>query len=393
MQKQEIQNSSGPTRIRETNRKAVLSYIRRNGPNSRSVIGSDLSLSPAAMSSVVNELLEEGLLLLAQDTPKDHAQGRPIKLVELNPGIACAFGIMLRPGTTRTTLGLAWIDYAGKVSLLPSTKVSQHQNLEELISSIAKAVQTLESAVPDRNRVQGITIAVPGVIQGDTIPTSPKLPCIEGSAFIEKLKEKLNYPVSFANDVNLAATSELHQQPRLRELNFAYLHLYSGVGTGISLKGKIINGSGGWAGELGSLRLNHPGFEGKTFEQLLSTDNALGDLLVELGYPRQALDDLTVHIDERNSKVLEVIDSYCIHISDAINILNSVLDLDEILIDFRSDTLFQRLRPRLEILLQSAPRQPVISTSANGNEASLYGAAITALTTALHQIELRDKSN
>lgn len=393
MQKQEYQTSSGPTKIRETNRKAVLSYVRFKGSDSRSAIGSTLSLSPAAVSSVVNELLEDGLLRLSEEPPKDPSQGRPIKLVELNPGIAAAFGIMLRPGTTMTTLGIAWIDYAGKVTSLPSTRVSKHQNLEELITSIHEAVKTLEEAVPDKSRVRRITIGVPGVIEGDTIPTSPKLTCVEGSAFIEKLNNTLDYPVSFENDVNLAATSELHQQPRLRELSFAYLHLYTGVGTGISLKGQIINGSGGWAGELGSLRLNHPGFEGKTFEQLLSTDNALGDLLVQLGYPRQTLDNLTSHIDERDSKVLEVIDNYCIHISDAINILNSVLDLNEILIDFRSDKLFQRLRPRLEILLQSAPRQPVISTPVMGKEATLFGAAITALELALPTIEYRDKSD
>lgn len=392
MKKQEYQASSGPTKIRETNRKAVLSYVRFKGSDSRSAIGTHLSLSPAAVSSVVNELLEEGLLRLSEHAAKDSAQGRPTKLVELNPNFGAAFGIMLRPGTTTTKLGVAWIDYAGNVTTLPSTRVSKHQNLEELISSIHEAVRTLENSVPDKSRVYGITIAVPGVIEGDLIPTSPKLPCIEGSAFIAELKNTLNYPLSLKNDVNLAATSELQQQPRLRKLSFAYLHLYTGVGTGISLKGQIINGCGGWAGELGSLRLNHLGSDGKTFEQLLSTDNALGDLLVQLGYPRQSLDNLISHIDERNADVLEVIDNYCLHISDAINILNSVLDLDEILIDFRSEKLFQRIRPRLEILLQSAPRQPVISTPVVGKEATLYGAAIFALDRALETIELRDKS-
>jgi hypothetical protein len=89
--------------------------------------------------------------------------------------------------------------------------------------------------------------------------------------------------------------------------------------------------------------------------------------------------------------VLEAVDLYCEHICDAINLLNSVLDLDEVLIDFRSDKLFQRLRPRLEILLQSARRQPVISTPVMGSEASLNGAALTALNLALPNLESREK--
>ncbi len=392
MNNNEYQRSSGPTKIREVNRRAVLSHIRIEGPNSRAAMVTALSLSAAAVSSVVGELLDEGLLRVAEDAHKDNGQGRPTTLIELNPEIAYAFGIMLRPGITMTTLGLAWIDYAGTVNSLPSIRVSKDLNTDELVASIQQAIELLEEAVIDKSRVRGISVAIPGVVEGNAIPTSPKLPCIEGKPFIDKLKQALKYPLSFKNDVNLAATSELHLQPRLRNLSFAYLHLYSGVGTGISLMGQLISGSGGWAGELGSLHLNRSNPESKSFEQLLSTDNMLGGLLVSLGHQQRALDELTHYIDKRNPAVLEVIDAYCEKISDAINILNSVLDLDEVLIDFRSEKLFQRLRPRLEILLQSAPRQPVISTPVMGAEASLYGAAITALELSLEGIEMRNKS-
>ena len=120
---------------------------------------------------------------------------------------------------------------------------------------------------------------------------------------------------------------------------------------------------------------------------MLSTDGDLANLLESLGHPRQALDKLADYIDQRQADVLRVIDRYCEHVCDAINILNSVLDLDEILIDVRSDSLFERLRPRLEILLQSAPRQPILSTPVLGNQAALNGAAITALNLALDDIE------
>ena len=40
-------SSTGPTRIRQLNRQAVLAYIRNEGPNSRSALGPALSLSGA----------------------------------------------------------------------------------------------------------------------------------------------------------------------------------------------------------------------------------------------------------------------------------------------------------------------------------------------------------
>lgn len=383
--------SSGPTRIRNLNRRAALAYIRHEGPNSRSALGPALSLSGAAVSSLVNDLLEDGLLQESEATTRDGRQGRPISLLSLNPTAAYSLGIVLRPTKDSTELGMAWADYTGHSTALPDLQVTPHQDLDALIKSVKTAIKRLEKVTPDADRIVGLTIAIPGVVENDTIPMAPKLPCIEGAEFIEAVRKLTYYPVSFQNDVNLAATSELYQQPRLRELSFAYLYLYSGVGSGFALQGKILSGSGGWAGEIGPLHINKRDPNSTSFEHLLSTDGSLADLLESLGHPRQALDILADYIDQRNPQVLEVVDLYCEHICDAINLLNSVLDLDEVLIDFRSDKLFQRLRPRLEILLQSARRQPVISTPVMGSEASLNGAALTALNLALPNLESREK--
>lgn len=383
--------SSGPTRIRNLNRRAALAYIRHEGPNSRSALGPALSLSGAAVSSLVNDLLEDGLLQESEATTRDGRQGRPISLLSLNPAAAYSLGIVLRPTKDSTELGMAWADYTGHATALPDLQVTPHQDLAALINNVKTAIKRLEKVTPDADRIVGLTIAIPGVVENDTIPMAPKLPCIEGAEFIEAVRQLTHYPVSFQNDVNLAATSELYQQPRLRELSFAYLYLYSGVGSGFALQGKILSGSGGWAGEIGPLHINKRDPNSTSFEHLLSTDGSLADLLESLGHPRQALDILADYIDQRNPQVLEVVDLYCEHICDAINLLNSVLDLDEVLIDFRSDKLFQRLRPRLEILLQSARRQPVISTPVMGSEASLNGAALAALNLALPTLESRDK--
>ena len=383
--------SSGPTRIRNLNRRAALAYIRHEGPNSRSALGPALSLSGAAVSSLVNDLLEDGLLQESEATTRDGRQGRPISLLSLNPTAAYSLSIVLRPTKDSTELGMAWADYTGHSTALPDLQVMPHQDLDALIKSVKTAIKRLEKVTPDADRIVGLTIAIPGVVENDTIPMAPKLPCIEGAEFIEAVRKLTRYPVSFQNDVNLAATSELYQQPRLRELSFAYLYLYSGVGSGFALQGKILSGSGGWAGEIGPLHINKRDPNSTSFEHLLSTDGSLADLLESLGHPRQALDILADYIDQRNPQVLEVVDLYCEHICDAINLLNSVLDLDEVLIDFRSDKLFQRLRPRLEILLQSARRQPVISTPVMGSEASLNGAALTALNLALPNLESREK--
>lgn len=384
--------SAGHGKLRRINRGAILSYIRLHGPTARSELGRALSLSGAAVTSVVNDLLDEGFLresaaTQAAQKKKKTSQGRPISLLELNPNAAFALGIAIRPSKTDLELALSWVDYAGQIRILDALQIEATGSYTTVVDGVLKAIDTLKAAIPKSEYIVGATLAIPGVIEGDSIPIAPKLECLQGDAFIQAVRQATTIPISFYNDVNLATISELRQQPRLRKQCFAYLYLYSGVGSGICINGQLYTGSGGWAGEIGSLQINASGADAHTFESQLSIDGSLADLLEQLGHRRDALNELCPYIDQRHPTTIQIIDTYCERVADIIKILNSVLDLDEILIDFRSDALFTRLRPRLEILMQSAPRQPAISTPIQGRDATLNGAALTALQQACEALE------
>jgi len=401
---------SGPGRIRQINRKAVLLHIRHSGKNSRSKIGKELGLSPAAMTSVVNELIEEGLLIKSNDTnidiltnkqeknktvAKRKPQGRPISFLELNPHAACAYGILLLPLGNICHIEAAWADYTGEIHTIKNTiEVESHQ-LASIIDGIKQTLLVLEnnSSQNKQSQAQGLTIGIPGVVENDNIPIAPKLACIEGIEFMSTLRNSLPYPVSFENDVNLGAMSELKQQPRLRNLNFAYLHVYSGVGSSIVIKGQILGGSRGWAGEIGQLGIKHSKTIRPSFEQLLSVDGTLADLLESFNHPRDALDKLVPYIDQKNKTVLKETEKYSHLLFDAINVLHSVLDLDEIMIDFPSTKLFKKLLPKIEQLIDEMPHKLIISTPTIEHQADLHGAALNALNLALENIEQRQSRN
>lgn len=392
---------SGPAKIRHQNRKAVLHHIRQNGKNSRSNIGRELGLSPAAMTSVVNELLDEALLInvkeVDDETKRNHLtknkrQGRPISFIELNPKAASVFGLLLRPIANTCHIEAAWSDYTGNIHPLESSISVDGQQLESIIDGIMQAISELQQRVDSQQvdpQVQGLTIGIPGVVETNCIPIAPKLTCIEGNEFISRLKQSLPYPLSFENDVNLGALSELNQQPRLRHLSFAYLHVYSGVGSSIILDGKILNGSRGWAGEIGQLGIKHSENVRPSFEQLLSVDGVLADLLQALGHERNDLDKLASYIEKKDAKTLNITNQYSNHLFDAINILHSVLDLDEIVIDFPSTILFNKLLPSIKELINKLPHKIVISTPSIEHQADLHGAALKALSIALDKIEQR----
>src|SRR4051794_34459934 len=83
----------GPTR--DLNRAAILRLIAVEAPIARTHIARRLGLSPATVTSVTRELLDQGLLRVAERAPSNG--GRPAVLLEIVGGAATAFGVKVAP--------------------------------------------------------------------------------------------------------------------------------------------------------------------------------------------------------------------------------------------------------------------------------------------------------
>lgn len=383
---------SGPSKIRQQNRSAVLSHIRLNGKNSRLQIGKELGLSAAAITSVVNELIDERLLRKSAPEIGSNSkklQGRPISMLELNPSKGYVFGIVLRPTAKKCIIESAWSDYTGLVHTQVSNLEVNKESYQDILDGISQVIKQLQNQIPTDNSVYGLSIGVPGVVENQRIPIAPKLSCIENPEFISALLANYDFPISFENDTNLGAMFELQNQPRLRRISFAYLHVYSGVGSSISLEGKLLKGRRGWAGEIGQLKIPSIQQQQTSFEQLLGVDEILGDLLEDINQERSDFDALVPYINNKNKKVLNTIDNYCESLFNVINILHNVIDLDEVMINFQSKLLLNILLPKI-IEKTNTLKHPIEVTLPSDNVyAYVQGAALNALNLALDNIEKR----
>ena len=381
--------AAGPARIRALNRKAVLSYIRKNGPISRSGLIPALDLSAAAVSSVTNELVEGGLLRPAEPgVASEYAsRGRPKSPLELNPDAVYAVGLRLHPVGRQCRIQRAWIDYAGHIERLPAQVFNDYHNTDGVIDAILAALSSVEQSVPDRHKILAATIAIPGPTSQNEVLIAPSLRAIEGRSFAPAIAHQANYPISLLNDVNLAVLSELHLQPRLKQLNFSYLYIGLGVGAGVGLDGSLWSGNG-WAGEVGHLRISRNGDEPpKSFEELLSTDGAFVDESNRLGLAHDDLDGIAQADIDNNQRTSAALDDYANTLFELVLVISSVLGLDEVIIDFPSELLFSRLQSRFKKLLAKQPLQLAISSPVKGNGAAVRGAALAALDLAIDQVE------
>ena len=192
--------------------------------------------------------------------------------------------------------------------------------------------------------------------------------------------------------------SELQSQKRLRNLSFAYLYIYSGVGSSIVLNGEILKGSRGWAGEVGHFNIHCENNSVTTYEKVLGTGAILGELLDSLGIASGDLDSLASLInndssikEHKQSELIEkTIQKYCNELFSVINVLHCVLDLDEIIIDFASDELIKKLLPRVKKNIDDLKHPVEISLPSNEQHAHIHGAALNALNLAIEHIEKRE---
>jgi predicted NBD/HSP70 family sugar kinase len=227
---------------REMNRVAILRLIGASGPIARNEIARSLGLSPATVTSVTRELIERGLVRVANRAPS--RGGRPAVLLELVGGAASAFGVKIAPDHL---VGVR-VDLDAEVleRFQAPLEVATPDGLER-IGKLLREWTGSRSASP----LLGVGLGVPGVVDtAGGLVTSPMLGWRE-LPLATVLQEHLDVPVLVDNDVNTLAVSE-RLYGRGRSVNdFITVTLGRGIGLGIIVGGDIYRGYGGGAGEFG----------------------------------------------------------------------------------------------------------------------------------------------
>lgn len=232
-----------PGDARDVNRAAIFRMIVLGGPIARSQIARRLGLSPATVTAVTRELLDQGLLRVARRAPSKG--GRPALLLELVGGAATAFGVKVAPDHL---VGVR-VDLEADVVQRFEAKfdASAGGSLERLVEVLAGWIAEGAEGPP----LLGVGLGVAGVYDSGTGKLDSPLLGWRDLDLGRVVGERLGVPVFVDNDVNTLAVAE-RLYGRGHELeNFITVTIGRGVGLGIVVGGDIYRGSGGGAGEFG----------------------------------------------------------------------------------------------------------------------------------------------
>lgn len=245
--------------LRELNRGRVIDALRGRGTASRAEIARLTGLSRSTVSSIVSDLIEAGLLTeQAEATGVAHGEGggRPPVLLSLNPAAGTVVGVDFG----HTHLRVAVSDLSHEVLAETGRELDVDHSAEEGLDAAAKLVdRVLKEAGVDRKGVLGVGMGLPGPINRATgaVGSSSILPGWVGVDAATEMERRLGLPVQVENDANLGALAEFVWGSGKGHSNVVYIKLSSGVGAGLLFAGRLHQGAGGTAGEIGHTPAQH----------------------------------------------------------------------------------------------------------------------------------------
>ena len=239
---------------KELNRRLILEQIRRREPISRSDIVDATGLSKAAVSSIVAELIETGLVeeIGSQST----AIGRPRILLSLVPHAAYTVGAELTNQECRVILtNLRAEPVARWVQPVNSADLS----VESLLDTLQSCVQQVVAGI-DPEQILALGLCVPGIVDPATgqVAFSVLLPW-RNVALGEAAAQRFPYPVAVFSRGNAATWGERWYGAGQTAANMLYVRVGTGIVGGLVINGQPYLGQGFGAGELGHVTVQPDG--------------------------------------------------------------------------------------------------------------------------------------
>ena len=389
--KQILKETGSLAKIRSLNRNAVLSYVRNAQASSRADLGRELNLAPATVTSVVGDLMQDNLLIELEPGQFQHLKrnrGRPQRVVCLNPNAAFSMGVAFR-----VELGVLYIDtcfsnYCGHLTYGKTLRCHPPLSLDQVLKTTLGSVANLQACLPASANVVSLGLSIPGVVSDKSIIFSPYLTLIEGSSLYNLLYEHLKLPIYLDNDASVLMVRELTKRPELRSVNVSYLLISQGLGSSISLSGRLWKASD-WSGEIGHVEVPFEGRGLKSLEWILGLDGYFAKKLAGYGIVIGGNKPISEAL-LTDPAVLELLSSYSTYLFLAVQALNGVLGLDVIVIGGRHSALLNYCIPHLKALIDASPLDVRLVQASEIQCEATEGAALLALQQSLDSLHLNN---
>ncbi len=243
--------------VKSKNIEAILKLLNTQGLMSRKDIALELGLTPATLTMLCAELLNEGVLVEKGESPQQNRAGRRKILLGINYGYKYVLTISIElPFTIISVCDLGGEHYASK-ELLTNCDMAPELFLRQVAE---KGKALLWEAGVERSKLLGVGVSVPGAVNHqEGISYRAYRIWDDAVPVCEYLKEYFDCPILLKNNVRAFAQAELTFGHGKTLENLLFLKWGPGVGSAIITNGSIYESGAFKNAEIGHVRVEPNG--------------------------------------------------------------------------------------------------------------------------------------
>lgn len=325
-----MQNSkkSGQQSIKEANLKLVFSLICKKESLSRADIKKITKLSAATVSSLVEELLDLGLIFEV-GTKEVTTSGRKAILLNVNPEGGYLAGVEI----SSSAIVLDLYNLRFEKVLHKEKNLERNNNVLDTLADFLR-----KEASP--YKILGVAVGVPAIIdsENNSVISSTVVEIETGVNLVKLLKQ--DFPgaeIDLCNTSGLIAYAEKEFGAGVGVQNLVSIEIADGVGAGVVIEGDIYGGTNGIACEFGHVSVDYKGEKCKCgnygcLEMYVSLPAIMKEAEKRLGKPLSGTDELKALLDNDNKEAKAVVRETARALSFGINNLVNIIDPEIVVI-------------------------------------------------------------
>ena len=260
-----------------------------------------------------------------------------------------------------------------------STKVTEKENF--ILSDVKKLIRNILDEY--RNyEIKGICVSTAGVVnpeKGEIAYAGPTIPKYTGTKIKEELEKEFSIFCEVENDVNCAGLGEYWKGAGKGSKSMVCLTIGTGIGGSVILDGKLLNGIGYTAGEIGYMDVNG------NYIQNIASSKYLVEKVQKEKVEREGITDTITGVDifelaKRGDEICiaginEIISNLAVGVRNIIYLLNPEVIVIGGGITAQKEYLEEKIRKEVnDGMISDMFRKTRIELAQQGNQAGLLGA-------------------
>lgn len=260
-----------------------------------------------------------------------------------------------------------------------STKVTEKENF--ILSDVKKLIRNILDEY--RNyEIKGICVSTAGVVnpeKGEIAYAGPTIPKYTGTKIKEELEKEFSISCEVENDVNCAGLGEYWRGAGQGSNSMVCLTIGTGIGGSVILDGKLLNGIGYTAGEIGYMDVNG------SYIQNIASSRYLVEKVQKEKEEKEGITDAITGVDifelaKRGDEICiaginEIISNLAVGVRNIIYLLNPEVIVIGGGITAQKEYLEEKIRKEVnDGMISDMFRKTRIELAQQGNQAGLLGA-------------------